>query len=145
MKKTRAKELMTKNIATISPTATLREAAEKMRDVECGVLPVGTESKLEGILTDRDIVIRAAAEGKDLSQERVGEYMTPDVCTCEEQDTLETVADEMRKHKVSRIIVQDSTGRATGILTLGRILREDENAEEITAVVERVSGEQKAA
>lgn len=135
MKNTKAKDLMSEDIVFISPNATLREAGEKMRDVDCGILPVGTEDRIAGIITDRDIVIRAVARGKDVSKEQVRDYMTRDAFSCHENDTLEEVADKMRTHQVSRLLVMDKAERTTGILSFGGILRKDENADEVARVV----------
>ena len=70
------KDLMWSEPPMVSPDATLKEAAAKMTEVDCGVLPVGTGSKVEGIITDRDIVVRAISKGKDPSRERASDFMT---------------------------------------------------------------------
>lgn len=136
MKNTKAMELMTKSPVLISPDATLKEAAEHMRDVECGVLPVGTAENLEGMITDRDIVIRAVAKGKDVEKEKVKDYMTEEVYACNEQDTLEQAAEKMCEHQVSRLIVRDKDDKVSGILSFGCMLRKNGNTEEVSKVVE---------
>lgn len=135
MKQTMVKELMTAYPVLIDPDASLQEAADKMREIDCGVLPVGTNKQLQGIITDRDIVVRAVARGQDIRKEKVRDYMTDEIFFCKEDDTLEQAADLMGKHKVSRLIVKDKAGTVTGILTFGCILREDSDMEEITSVV----------
>lgn len=136
MRNTEVKELMTKHPVLINTDTTLKEAAEFMRDIDCGVLPIGNEDKLEGMLTDRDIVVRAVAKGKDPEKEKVKDYMTKNVYYCEENDTLEQAADKMREHNVSRLIVRDESGKTCGILTFGCILRNNKNTEETNNVVE---------
>ncbi|MDB2414215.1 CBS domain-containing protein [Rickettsiales bacterium] len=141
----RVKELMTANPTLISPDATLQEAAEKMEKIDCGVLPVGKESNLEGIITDRDIVTRAISKGKNPAKEKVKDYMSKKVHACKESDALRDVADQMQKHKVSRLIVKNDSGKVTGILSLGCILRKEADAEEIVDVIERTRGKACAA
>jgi predicted transcriptional regulator len=141
---TKVKDLMKANPVIISSNITLKEAAQKMKSVDCGVLPVGTWDNLEGMITDRDIVIRAVAEGIDVAKAQVRDYMTTDVFYCSESDTLAQAAEQMRKNNVSRLVVKGSSGKACGILTFGRILREDENLGEIGTVVECAIGKKAA-
>ena len=135
MKHTQVIDLMTVNPVLINPNTTLKEAAEKMRDLDCGVLPVGTEDKLKGIITDRDIITRAVSRGKDISKEQVKDYMTAKVHACNEHDTLEEASDKMRAHKVSRLVVNNKAGRMTGILSFGAILRSNADAREVASIV----------
>ncbi len=141
-----AKDLMTPDPQMIKPTATLKEAAQKMEQIGCGVLPVGEKDKVEGMITDRDIVLRAVAKGKDVNAEKVSDYMSSDkICCCEESDTLEDVGGKMRQHNVSRLLVKNQDGEVCGILTFGRILRRNESLEEISNVIECAVGEKRVA
>lgn len=140
MKTTKVKELMTRDPKVVNPEATLKQAAEMMRDIDCGVLPVGSESKLEGMITDRDIVIRAIAEGKDPATEKVKSCMTDAAHACSENATLSEAAEKMNDYNVSRLIVQDDAGRMTGILTFGAILRKNRDEEETSNVVQYAVG-----
>lgn len=135
MKNTKVRDLMTEEPVMIAPDASLKQAAEKMKSVDCGILPVGTKDKLIGIITDRDIVIRALSGGKDPSKEKVSDYMTGKVHCCSEDDYLEDAADKMREHKVSRLVVKNRQGQATGILSFGGILRRNADADEVSNVV----------
>lgn len=137
---TKVKEMMTPNPEMIGPGATLQQAAKKMEAVNCGALPVGTENKLKGIITDRDIVIRAIAHGKNPATEKVGDYMSEQVYACNENDTLEDAAEKMQQHKVSRLIVKNKTGKVTGILSFGGLLRNEANPKEIASVVKHCCG-----
>lgn len=143
-KQTTVKSIMTSNLKCISPESTLREAAQMMESVECGVLPVGSREKPEGIITDRDIVMRAVAKGKDTNSEKVRDHMTKDVCCCSENDTLEQAGSKMRENKVNRLLVEDSSGRVCGILTFGRIVREEDSVSKIGCVIECAVGEKAA-
>ncbi|MBN8531281.1 MAG: CBS domain-containing protein, partial [Alphaproteobacteria bacterium] len=89
---TKVKELMTKDPVIVPASTTLQEAGRKMKSLECGVLPVGSWDKPEGIITDRDIVIRAVADGVDVTSAEVRDYMTSEVYYCQEDDTLENAA-----------------------------------------------------
>lgn len=140
MKTTKVSELMTDHPFLISPEATLQKAAEMMKKVNCGFLPVGTKSKLQGVITDRDIVIRAIAEGKDPDYETVETYMTPAVYSCNENDYLEDAAEKMQEHKVTRLVVKNAKGRVTGILSLGALLRREVGAREAAKVVDHLLG-----
>jgi CBS domain-containing protein len=135
------KELMTRDPVMISPESTLKEAAQKMESVGCGILPVGMAGKNpEGVITDRDIVLRAVAKGKDVNREKVKNYMTHGVWFCHTGDTPEKAAKLMRSHKVNRLLVKDEEGQPCGILTFGRILREDDNLQEIGTVIQVAVG-----
>lgn len=139
MQNTKVKDLMACDPVIIPADASLEQAAKEMQIVECGVLPVGTKDKLQGIITDRDIVIRAIAKGKDPSKAKVKDYMTTQVFGCNEDDYLEDAADKMRQHKVSRLVVRNKAGKLTGILSFGGILRKNANAEEVVNVVKHAT------
>lgn len=139
MQNTKVKELMTSDPVLITPDASLKDAAAKMENVDCGVLPVGTKDRLDGIITDRDIVIRAIAKGKDPAKEKVRDYMTGKVYACNEEDYLEDAADKMREHKVSRLVVKNKQGKVTGILSFGGILRKNADADEVANVVKHAT------
>lgn len=137
---TKVKELMTPHPLLISPGATLEQAAKKMETINCGALPVGTENKLSGMITDRDIVIRALAHGKNPATEKVSSCMTKDVYACNENDSLEDAAATMHKYKVSRLVVKDKEGKVTGILSFGGLLRNEADPKEIADVIKHCSG-----
>ncbi len=141
---TQVKDVMKSHPVVISPDATLKEAAQRMESLDCGVLPIGAQEKLEGIITDRDIVIRALAKGKDISKEKVKNYMTPQVHYCNADDTLEEAAKQMYEGQVSRLVVKDRNGKMCGILSFGCILRKHSDAQEISHVVECAVGKNAA-
>jgi len=137
---TKVGDLMSRSLEFIGAEATLKEAAVKMEKIDCGVLPVGRQNGIEGIITDRDIVIRAIAKGKDPAYERVKDHMSADIYSCRESNTLAQAADEMREHNVGRLIVRNEAGDVTGVLSFGHILRNDKNTEEVANVVELAVG-----
>jgi CBS domain-containing protein len=113
------KEIMTREPVVIGPNVVLKEAAERMRDLDSGVMPVGQNDRLVGMLTDRDITIRATAAGKDPNRTRVEEVMTPDVVYCFEDDDAVAAANIMEEHQLRRLIVLNRDKRLVGILSLG--------------------------
>ena len=141
---TKVKDLMKAEPETISADSSLKEAAQKMESIDCGVLPVGAQDKPEGIITDRDIVLRAVAKGKDVTKEKVKDYMTGKVFFCYENDTLEEAARAMHENHVNRLLVKDDSGRMSGILSFGCILRKEEHLEDIHKVLECTVGKKAA-
>jgi predicted transcriptional regulator len=139
MRNRKVKELMSEQPCTIAPDATLQEAAKMMANVDCGFLPVCSKSDVIGIITDRDIVIRAVSRGKDPTKEKVLNYMTNECFGCHENDYLEDAATKMHDHKVSRLIVRDSKGQVSGVLSFGGILRKNADAKEVTNVVKHAT------
>jgi CBS domain-containing protein len=113
------KEIMTREPVVIQPDVVLKEAAVRMRELDSGVMPVGRTDRLVGMLTDRDITIRATAAGKDPNRTRVEEVMTPDVVYCFEDDDLRDAARKMEEHQLRRLIVLNRDKRLVGILSLG--------------------------
>ena len=123
-------ELMTTDVEVIRPEETLRDAARAMADLDVGSLPVCDGRKLIGMVTDRDITIRAVAEGKS-SDTPVSEVMTDDVVWCSETDSVDDVLQQMSDAQIRRIPVVDSDRQLVGIVALGDIaLEEDEDVDE---------------
>lgn len=134
------KDFMTRDPVIVSPDDSLQEASRKMKEVGCGILPVGTKDKIEGMITDRDIVIRALAEGRDPASEKVRSYMTNDVYSCTENESVQDAAAKMRECGVGRLVVMDGSGKVCGIVTFGAILRKDQDSNEVLEVVECATG-----
>ena len=113
------KDVMTKVVEVVRPDETLRQAAAKMRSCDVGSLPVCEGTKVLGMLTDRDIVVRAAAEGRDPSATRVDEAMTSEAIFCYDDQGVDDAARMMSDHQVRRLVVLDRQSRLTGIVSLG--------------------------
>ncbi len=135
-----AKDVMWPTPPMIPPDTTLQDAALKMEEMDTGVLPVGTDGKVDGIITDRDIVLRAVSKGKDPSSEKVADFMTRGIYSCRESDGIGDAASLMKKNKVSRLAVLNDKNRLSGILSFGHIFRNDVNAEEAADIVTRAAG-----
>lgn len=123
----------------IPPETTLREAAERMRDYDFGFLPVGENDRLIGMVTDRDIAIRAIADGLDPNTTTVRDIMSQAVLYCWEGDSIEDAADSMEDNQVRRLIVLDENKRMTGILSIGDIARRCHNDELCGELIEEIS------
>ena len=129
------KDLMLKNPVFADPDDTLEDAAIEMKNIDCDILPVGSRSVVRGMITDRDIIMRAVAAGKDPSKEKVRGYMTKKPFFCQETDTLQQAAETMTQNKISRLIVKNSNDKVSGILSLGSLLHEHTHAAEIANAV----------
>lgn len=116
------KDVMTTEVELASPTHTIRQAALLMGKTDCGALPVQDKDSLVGMITDRDIAVRAVAAGKG-PKTLVKEIMTAEVLYCYDDQTLEEVADNLGDQKVRRLPVMNREKRLVGILSLGDVAR----------------------
>jgi CBS domain-containing protein len=115
----RVSEVMTRSVECTRPEASLQEAAAKMKSLNIGPLPVCDNGRLVGILTDRDITVRATAEGESPTVIRVGDIMTPEVFCCFEDQLVAEAARLMEEHQVRRLLVLNRDNRLVGIVALG--------------------------
>lgn len=113
------REVMTEKIDLVNPTTTLTEAARKMREDDVGALPVGEGDSLVGMITDRDITVRAIAEGKDPAATTVRDAMSDQVLYCFEDQSTEEVAANMGRRQIRRLPVVNRDKRLVGIVSLG--------------------------
>lgn len=114
-------QIMTPMVHTIQAETTLEQAARHMRDEDVGFLPVVDKARLAGTLTDRDIVVRALASGKDPRTTSVSEIMTGDPACCHEDDDTSKAVAVMEERKVRRMLVLDPKEQVVGIVSLGDI------------------------
>jgi len=132
--------IMTGGIETIPPQATLAEAAKKMASQDIGSLPVCSDRRrVVGIITDRDITVRAVARGMDPNRTRVEEVMTRDVLSCSSDAEVEDACQLMEERQVRRLLVTDGNNMPVGIVSLGDIalcLRESQSAEVLKKISE---------
>ncbi|MEJ2718261.1 MAG: CBS domain-containing protein [Deltaproteobacteria bacterium] len=112
-------EVMSACAASIVGTASLTEAAARMKAENVGLLPVVTEEVITGIITDRDIVIRGVAENLDLNRSTVAEIMSDEPILLQTEHEIEDAARLMAENKVRRVIIVDEGHRPVGILSLG--------------------------
>ena len=111
------KDVMTSKVEVISPESTISEAAQRMRDGDFGLLPVGENDRMIGTISDRDIAIRAVAEGKN-SSTKVRNVMSEGVHWCFEDDSIEQAVKVMSDNQIRRLPIVNRDKRLTGIVSL---------------------------
>ncbi|MDX1377159.1 MAG: CBS domain-containing protein [Burkholderiales bacterium] len=126
------KQMMTKGAKTIGADAVLVEAARQMRESDVGALPVVQDGSLCGIVTDRDITIRATASGRDPNKTAVKDVMTREVFTCPAGSDVGEAVRLMEEKQVRRIVVTDTNNHPVGVVSLGDIAL-DASSERIAA------------
>ena len=134
----RCREIMTKTVLTATRDMSLSEAAALMRDGDMGAVPVVDDGKLVGIVTDRDIVIRAVAEGKDAAT-HVGDVMTTELFTVTPDDFVFEAIRLMGDKQIRRVPVIDNNGALVGIIAIADVALETEDEREIAETMEEIS------
>jgi CBS domain-containing protein len=132
-------EVMTSRVVTVAPDAPLALAARLMKEADVGPLPVCEGRRVVGILTDRDITVRATADGRDPNTTRVDEVMTPEAVCCLESDDVQRAAQLMQAAQLRRLLVVDTDGRLAGIVSLGDLALQVGDDELSGETLERVS------
>ena len=112
-------ELMTPDVEIVGPDDTLHTAARMMADLDTGALPVGENDRLVGMITDRDITIRAVAEGRDPDKAKVRDAMSEQIRFCFEDEDTQEVSRKMSDWAVRRLPVLNRDKRLVGIVSLG--------------------------
>lgn len=135
----KVEEVMTRDVQVIQPDAALTDAARMMRDLDVGGLPVCDGERLLGFLTDRDITVRAIAEGEDPATCKVGDVMSSPIQWCYAEDDVEEAGRRMREKQIRRLAVLDGNKRLVGIVSLGDLAVEAEDEEFAGEVLEGVS------
>jgi CBS domain-containing protein len=130
-------EVMTAQVVTARPDSPISEVAQTMARIESGAVPVVSDGKVVGLITDRDIVIRVVAEAGSLSQP-VSDVMSTDVETCREEDNVADAAGLMASKQIRRLVVLNESGRLTGIVSLGDIAV-DYGAKAVGQTLEEIS------
>ncbi|MFK0220952.1 CBS domain-containing protein [Streptomyces vinaceus] len=130
----RVHEVMTGNPVTVEQLTTLAEAARVMRDAGIGDVLVVDQGRLRGILTDRDIVVRALAEGRDPAETAVRAICSSDPLTVKPDDSVDQAVDLMRRHALRRLPVQADDGELVGIVTLGDLEVERDPGSPLSAI-----------
>lgn len=135
----KVRDVMTEGVEVIHPQSGLPAAAMAMRKLDVGSLPVVKDGRLEGILTDRDIVVRAVAENRDLTTALVDDVMSHDPVTVREDDDVQAAARLMADRQVRRLPVLDRDGKLTGILAMADLAVERETQGAAGQALEGVS------
>ena len=133
------RDVMTREVEVIRPEAPIREAARKMREIDVGPMPVCDGEHLVGMLTDRDITVRAVAEGCDPNTTPVRDVMSSDIAYCFEDESLDHAAALMSERQVRRLPVLDNSKRLVGIVSLGDLAVDGRNESRAGRTLEEVS------
>jgi len=112
-------EMMHKGVQWVSPDTPVSTLARKMKEHDVGAIPVGENDRLIGMVTDRDIAVRAVADGKDISKVTARDIMTKGIIWCRASDSANEAAHLMETKQVRRLPVIDENKRMVGILSLG--------------------------
>ena len=116
-------DLMSRDVEFLAAAATVQQAAELMGELDVGALPVGDASRLDGIVTDRDILYRVVARGLDPAATPVRAVLSHPVIACGEADTVQAVMDKMATNHIRRMPVCDPVGAVVGWITLADLSR----------------------
>jgi CBS domain-containing protein len=131
-------EIMNTDVQTVTPDATIEEAAQEMRDGDFGLVPVVEDEELIGVITDRDIAIRAVAEGKD-SGTPVREVMSEGVVWASEDDSIEDAARIMSDNQIRRLPIVDEEQHLVGIVSLGDFAVDSSDIEPVVEALSDIS------
>jgi CBS domain-containing protein len=115
------RDVMTRNVGVVNANASMKDAAIKMRNLDVGLIPVCDGNQLKGVLTDRDITIRATANGCDPTTTKVTEVMSTDVAYCLEDQEVEEAVSLMEARQIRRLPILNQDKRLVGIVSLADI------------------------
>jgi CBS domain-containing protein len=132
-------EVMTPDVVRVAPEVTLMEVARTMKNLDIGPLPVCEGDRLLGMVTDRDITVRATAEGRDPQQTPVGDVMTTEVVCCHEADDIRAAAKLMQEAQLRRLLVVNDDGRLVGIVSLSDLVLQTGDEKLAGRTLEKVS------
>jgi CBS domain-containing protein len=117
----RVEDVMVRDVETVEASASLTQAAQRMRDANVGVLPVVDGGRVRAVITDRDVVVRGVARGVDPSQLRVVDCATRDLVAARPDWPVERALETMATHQIGRLPVVDETEKVIGIVTLSSL------------------------
>jgi CBS domain-containing protein len=115
------RDIMTRNVEVVNGNASLKEAATKMKKLDVGLIPVCDGDRLKGLLTDRDITIRATADGRDPSKTKVNEVMSTDIAYCLENQAVDEAVILMEARQIRRLPILNQDKQLVGIVSLADI------------------------
>jgi CBS domain-containing protein len=118
------KDVMTTQVEVVRPDASIQEAAEKMRSLDVGALPVCDGQQLKGMVTDRDITVRATAQGRDPKATPVREVLSPELAYAFEDQDLEDAQRLMQEKQIRRLPILSRDKQLVGIVALADVVAE---------------------
>lgn len=132
-------DIMCRDVTTIKLGTTLREAAQLMKQHDIGSLPVTDDDRIKGMLTDRDIVVRALADGKNPEEVRAADAMTQKIQYIFEDEDIAQAAERMKSQQIRRLVVLNRDKRLVGFVSLGDLARDADDERMTGDVTRRVS------
>lgn len=137
----KCREIMSKNVSTATRAASLQDVAKLLKENDIGILPIVKDEsqKLVGLVTDRDIVVRAVADGKSVTETNVSDVMTTELFTATPDDFVFEAVRTMGDKQVRRIPIVDKEGVLQGIVSMADIALEMEDEKEIAETLEEIS------
>jgi CBS domain-containing protein len=132
-------EVMSRGVDPVDPAATVQAAATQMAELDVGAVLVGTPERIEGILTDRDIILRLVVDGRNPAEAAVRDVMSATIFSCREDDSVEAAFAEMRERQIRRMPVLDEAGRPIGIVTLSDLAKAVESPEQLHETLREIS------
>jgi CBS domain-containing protein len=133
------RDVMTPNPECVTDKDSLLQAARIMRDKDTGIVPVVDGKKIIGLITDRDIVVRAIADGKNISDVRVNEIMTKSVRSVKEDSTVDEVLNLMGNAEIRRVPVVNTNNELVGIVSIGDLASKTARDNKVGKAVESIS------
>ena len=133
------REVMTANPECLTADATISDAARIMKNQDTGVVPVLDGKKIIGMITDRDIVVRGIAEGRDLAGTRVNELMSKSVRTVREGASLDEVIQLMSSAEIRRVPVVNDSDELVGIVSIGDVSSQGNQDSQVGRAMEQIS------
>jgi CBS domain-containing protein len=136
----RCRDIMTRNLKVATRESTLQQIAAMMRDSDAGIIPiVENENKLVGLITDRDIVVRAVADAKDVTTTKAEDVMTTEIYAANPDDRIFDVIRKMGDKQIRRVPVIDANRNLQGIISMADIALETEDDHDLAEVLEEIS------
>lgn len=137
---TQIRDVMSKDFKYISPETSVQQAAQIMRDLDIGFLPVAENDRMIGMVTDRDIAVRSTADGQNPSSAPARDAMTPKTYYCYDDQSVDEICDNMAEIKVRRLPVVNREKRLVGIVSLGDVSQQCHRAKTGDALQEITVG-----
>jgi len=132
-------QIMNRSVRVISPDTNVRQAAQEMKSLDIGALPVCDGEKLLGMITDRDIAIRSVADDKDPRSTKVSDIMSPEVIWCFDDASTEEVAAKMADRQVRRIPIVNRQKKLVGVVALADLASSQQDPDIKADTIEGVS------